>query len=662
MQLQVEPFSGRRDLLPSANQGEAGCEEMSRREQTGVVKRVLADRGFGFIRPDDGGEDVWFHLQGAGNARAAELYAGDAVVYELAPGRDSRPQGERVRGAAGAAEGSAELSSPPRGHPERSGGDAGGGWTAVGSRGGHREHGARGGRVGGGGNAGSSFAAAVALNGHIIDCTNAEELQVIVQEQVGDFNHVNVATALHRLARLTKGKPPPATDLRETIQALSRQARNRMPAFNSQAVANTLWAFAKMGVEPERELVGALAGRARATAETFNSQAVANTLWAFAKMGVEPERELVGALAERAYATVGEFVPVGVSMLLWALLRLRSSVSSKLLSSFSELAQSSGDLVLLATVLRAFRRCRLSPDAALLSAVHSARGDLGHERKDGAQVGAGALFGSWEEVARFLQSGGADDRGDRDEPDKAAAETASVAPSQLSEATTAGARQDVGEGLARPVVGDGVRVLARVPAGCSVSWPEGKGPRRLTGAVVPCSEAMGEAAAGPANEMLDGSRGGFVMVGQVVQFGPSGAAFAPPVTLRLPFSAGALADLRAAGLQPRLAAFRWDGGKGCWREVAGEVREVREGGEGVVEVESKSFSSYTVGVCLLALAVGSGLVCYSRGAPTHAAFAARFSPRVPAGNPIEVQVNGTTARSAQRARPGMCRSAAWRKA
>ena len=110
-------------------------------------------------------------------------------------------------------------------------------------------------------------------------------------------------------------------------------------------------------------------------------------------------------------------------------------------------------------------------------------------------MGAGALFGSWEEVTRFLQSGGADDRDDTQE----AAETASVAPSQLSEATTAAAGQGAGEGLQRDVVGDGGRVLVRVPAGCSVSWPEGKGPRRLTGAVVPCSEAMVEAAAGPAN-------------------------------------------------------------------------------------------------------------------------------------------------------------------
>ena len=216
-------------------QEKATCEEMSRREQTGVVKRVLADRGFGFIRPDDGGEDVWFHLQGTGNASAAGLCGGDAVVYELAPGRDGRLQGQRVRAAVGAAAGTAGHSSSLLGRQERAGGEAG-----------QTGHGARGGRVRGGSSAGSSFAAAVALNGEIKNCSSAEELHEIVKDQVDDFNHVNVATALHTMARLTKGTRRTAKPSahRFTIQALSRRARDTAEAFNPQEVANTLWAFA----------------------------------------------------------------------------------------------------------------------------------------------------------------------------------------------------------------------------------------------------------------------------------------------------------------------------------------------------------------------------------------------------------------------------------
>jgi hypothetical protein len=50
--------------------------------------------------------------------------------------------------------------------------------------------------------------------------------------------------------------------------------------FNSQEVANTLWAFATIGTKPGERLVGQLERRAEAISGEFNSQEVANTLWA----------------------------------------------------------------------------------------------------------------------------------------------------------------------------------------------------------------------------------------------------------------------------------------------------------------------------------------------------------------------------------------------
>ena len=49
--------------------------------------------------------------------------------------------------------------------------------------------------------------------------------------------------------------------------------------FNSQDVANTLWAFATMGRKPGERLMGQLEGRAEAISGEFNAQAVTTTLW-----------------------------------------------------------------------------------------------------------------------------------------------------------------------------------------------------------------------------------------------------------------------------------------------------------------------------------------------------------------------------------------------
>ncbi len=61
---------------------------------------------------------------------------------------------------------------------------------------------------------------------------------------------------------------------------LERRAEAISVEFNSQDVANTLWAFATMGTKPGERMMGQLERRAEAISGEFNSQEVANTLWA----------------------------------------------------------------------------------------------------------------------------------------------------------------------------------------------------------------------------------------------------------------------------------------------------------------------------------------------------------------------------------------------
>ena len=57
---------------------------------TGTVKWFNADKGFGFIAPDEGGKDVFVHITALREAGLENLQDDQKVSYELQSGRDGR--------------------------------------------------------------------------------------------------------------------------------------------------------------------------------------------------------------------------------------------------------------------------------------------------------------------------------------------------------------------------------------------------------------------------------------------------------------------------------------------------------------------------------------------------------------------------------------------
>jgi CspA family cold shock protein len=88
--------SGRPQSTTATASGESS-EEAPTDVQTGSVMTYFEEKGFGFLRPDGGGKDIFFHISRLHQGDATALVPGAKVAYDLGMDRNGKIAASSVR-------------------------------------------------------------------------------------------------------------------------------------------------------------------------------------------------------------------------------------------------------------------------------------------------------------------------------------------------------------------------------------------------------------------------------------------------------------------------------------------------------------------------------------------------------------------------------------
>jgi hypothetical protein len=141
-----------------------------------------------------------------------------------------------------------------------------------------------------------------------------------------DFNHISLSRALLTIVYQMKVAPQSLSfsllsileEEKNFLEAWENKAMGLLNTFNAQALSNTMYAWAQLGLTPSTSILDAWEKSFLEKAKSFNAQNLSNTLYAWAQLGLSPSLEVLRAWEQSFLAKARSFNAQDVSNTIYA--------------------------------------------------------------------------------------------------------------------------------------------------------------------------------------------------------------------------------------------------------------------------------------------------------------------------------------------------------
>ena len=152
------------------------------------------------------------------------------------------------------------------------------------------------------------------------------------------FNVVNLATLIHKIAKLSKQRHQFDfrlwnQDKNDFIRSFYNRINSLITHFNSQELANTIWAMATLKVN-HSQLISMIANESIQKISQFNCQELVNTIWALATLKVN-HPQLTHLISSKIVNKISQFNPQDLANTIWVLATLKLN-DSQLINIISQ--------------------------------------------------------------------------------------------------------------------------------------------------------------------------------------------------------------------------------------------------------------------------------------------------------------------------------------